>query len=38
VEVDRQIEFFGAREDRLEGGVVEEAPVGGAVHQRAVEA
>ena len=38
MEVDRQVERLGPRQDRLERRVVEEAPVGGAVHQHAVEA
>ena len=38
MEVDRQVERLGARQDRLERRVIQEAPVGGAVHQRAVKA
>ena len=38
MEIDRHVERLGARQDRLECGVVEEAPVGRAVHQHADEA
>ncbi len=38
MEVDRQVERLGADQERLERRIVEEAAVGGAVHQDAVEA
>ena len=37
MDVDRQVEFLRLRQDRLERRIVEEAPVGGAVHQHAME-
>ena len=38
MQIDRQIEHFGARQDRLECRIVQEAPIGRAVHQSAEEA
>ena len=38
VQVDRQVEASGRRQDRIEARIVEEAAVGRAVHQHAVEA
>ena len=38
MQIDRHVERLGPRENRFERGVIEEAAIGGAVHQRAVKA